>query len=70
LPGQLNERRLEGVLGVVPVAKHSPADAQDQRAMPPHQRREGGSSRWPAKRSKSWPSDNSAEASVATSRRM
>jgi hypothetical protein len=42
LPGQGNESRLEGVLGVVPVAKHAPADAQDQRALSPHQGREGG----------------------------
>jgi hypothetical protein len=40
LSGQGHEGRLEGVLGVVPVAKQSPADAQDQWAMPPHQSHE------------------------------
>jgi hypothetical protein len=42
LSGQGNEGRLEGILGVVPVAKHAPADAQDQRAMPAHQSDECG----------------------------
>ena len=34
------ERRLEGILGVVMIGQQAAADAQDHRAMPRHQRRE------------------------------
>ena len=35
--GQFQERCLEGVLGVLPVAQHPPADAQNHRPVPMHQ---------------------------------
>ena len=38
---QDQEGRLEGVLGIVRVAQDPPADAQDHRSVPPHQRLEG-----------------------------
>ena len=38
---QDQEGRLEGVLGIVRVAQDPPADAQDHRPVPPHQRLEG-----------------------------
>src|SRR5262249_32155703 len=59
LMGQDQERRLEGVLGLVRVAKHLAADAQDHRAMPGDQLLEGrlGTlSRRARNRSRSWPS--------------
>ena len=40
LAGQDEERRLEGVLGVVRVAEDAPADGQDHRPVPRHQGRE------------------------------
>ena len=41
LPDQDQEGRLEGVLRVVRVGQHAPADAEDHRAMPLDQGREG-----------------------------
>ena len=42
LAGQHEEDGLEGVLGMVPVAQELPADVQDHRPVPRHQRGEGG----------------------------
>ena len=42
LPGQNKEGGLEGVLRVLVMAQHAPADPHDQRAVAPHQRGEGG----------------------------
>src|SRR5262249_19071321 len=41
LADQDEERRLEGVLGVVVIPEDAPAHAPDHRAVPPHQRFEG-----------------------------
>ena len=41
LPRQDQERRLEGVFGVLPVAEDVLADAQDHRPVAGHQRLEG-----------------------------
>ena len=38
---QDQEGRLEGILSIVGVAQDPPADAQDHRSVPPHQRFEG-----------------------------
>ena len=38
---QGEECGLEGVFGIVLVVQHAPADAEDQRAVAAHQRREG-----------------------------
>jgi len=42
LAGQHEKRRLEGVLGVLDMAQHAPAEAEHHRPVPPHQRLEGG----------------------------
>jgi hypothetical protein len=42
LAGEQGERDLEGILGRVPVVQDTQAGAQDQRAVPPDQGREGG----------------------------
>src|SRR5207253_490064 len=41
-PGQDEEGRLEGVLGILLVVEHAPADAQDHRPMTADQGGEGG----------------------------
>jgi len=41
LSGEHQESRLEGVLGIVPVAEHAPADAEHQRSVPADQRGKG-----------------------------
>ena len=41
LADQDQERGLEGILGVVRIIQHAPADAQHHRPMPLHQDREG-----------------------------
>ena len=42
LADEQEERGLEGVLGVLRLVEHVPADAQDHRPMPPDERLEGG----------------------------
>ena len=42
IPGEEEERRLEGVLRVVPVVEHPPADGQDHRPVAPDEGLEGG----------------------------
>jgi hypothetical protein len=42
LSRQDQERRLEGVFGIMQVAQHAPADPHHHRPMAPHQCREGG----------------------------
>ena len=42
LAGEDQEGGLESILGVVQVAKHAPANAQNHRPMAPGQRRESG----------------------------
>ncbi len=37
---QHQEGGLEGILGVLGVVQHAPADAEDHRSMPPHQQLE------------------------------
>ena len=41
LPGQHEEGRLKGILGVLGVAQHTAADGQDHRPVPPHKGGEG-----------------------------
>jgi hypothetical protein len=42
LAGQNEERGLEGILGIVRVVQHAPADAEDHRTVGPHDSLERG----------------------------